>query len=400
MKLSDAYFLHGTLLIALMAWAFGAEAQSVSKVFSNAARTSTAVYEDSDAERQQLLLPMGYGNASFQEELEGLISFSDQEIDSVHLVYTDFPKGMNLDGLNTHRMQSLKALLPELLDQYKSIDWKIVAQQGFEDKQGAMQLFHGFAIYTHPKEVKASAKPVSETKELTVDEKEKLKIATRKRFDRLTERKLGIVLDNDSSTSSVFNRNKDWENVVIISDWTGSMYKYTLQVLLWQVNEQATQNIQGYVFFNDGGFKENNSKVVGETGGLYLSKNPTVFPVVSLMSKVKESGDGGDIPENDIEAILFAQGEFPEAEEFVIIADNRSEMRDFELLSSIKKPVRVVLARVSEKEDGTPIIHSEYLKLALATNGSVHTQKVDINSKEELEKLLKDKVTAPTSDAN
>jgi hypothetical protein len=83
-------------------------------------------------------------------------------------------------------------------------------------------------------------------------------------------------------------------------------------------------------------------------------------------------GTGGDLIENDIEAILRAQSEFIGSQSIILVADNWDEPRDMELVDQINKPVRVVLCGARGG------VNSKYLDLARSTGGSVHVIAEDI----------------------
>jgi hypothetical protein len=58
--------------------------------------------------------------------------------------------------------------------------------------------------------------------------------------------------------------------------------------------------------------------------------------------------------------------------EIILIADNNSEIRDFELLKSLNVPIRVILAGTFWG------VNEQYLELAYHTHGSVHTIEEDL----------------------
>ena len=86
-------------------------------------------------------------------------------------------------------------------------------------------------------------------------------------------------------------------------------------------------------------------------------------------------GYGGDIQENNIEAIILAINKNPNLKEVILIADNWAPMRDYYLMSQIKIPVHVIICGLIP---GMPI-NTEYLDLARNTKGSIHTVEDDIS---------------------
>ena len=93
-----------------------------------------------------------------------------------------------------------------------------------------------------------------------------------------------------------------------------------------------------------------------------------------------KNGWGGDIQENNIEAILYAIKQNPDLKEIILIADNWAPMRDYCLMSQIKIPVHVIIC---VKQEGMPI-NTEYMDLARHTKGSLHTMEEDIEKLTEI----------------
>ena len=177
----------------------------------------------------------------------------------------------------------------------------------------------------------------------------------------------GYTFGTDPTVTQVFKRNPQWKQKPIIMDVTGSMYPYTKQLEVWY----QLQPLTPFVLFNDGDDKVDSKKVVGKTKGIYTCEACDVKALETLIYQASNAGSGGDSEENDVEAILKAQTLFPQATEFILIADN-SPIRDYTLINQIKKPVRVVIC------GGLEDVNVEYLNLALQTGGSIHTLEQDL----------------------
>ena len=192
----------------------------------------------------------------------------------------------------------------------------------------------------------------------------------------------------DTVNSVVFNvlkRNKQWKNKLIVADLTGSMYPYAQQVSTWmKLHFMKDTTSQNFVFFNDGDKKRDEDKKIGATGGVYYCKAKTVDELVSTMESTIKKGQGGDAPENPIEAIIYGLNKSGKVEDVILIADNWAKARDIKMLARIKVPVRVVLCGVYEGME----INEDYLNIAYKTKGSVHTIEQDIT---DLMKQSKDK---------
>ena len=176
----------------------------------------------------------------------------------------------------------------------------------------------------------------------------------------------------DSTILKIFKRNK-WSNMDIVGDVTGSMYPYTAQLLLWLKLQSIDSLTTRYSFFNDGNNIPDKKKKLGKTGGVY-TKNCTSFSeVLNLVKTTMLNGGGGDCPENNVEALIEAEKEYPESNFHVLVADNWALIKDISLANKLNKPVRIVLCGVS---DG--IINTQYLDLARLTKGSVHLIETDL----------------------
>lgn len=176
----------------------------------------------------------------------------------------------------------------------------------------------------------------------------------------------------DTSIIKILDRAR-WENATIVGDVTGSMYKYTAQLLLWVKTNPIGSLAKNFVFFNDGDNMPDKDKKIGSTGGIYYKSCNTYTEVEVLMKSTMLKGSGGDFPENNIEALLKAEKVFPAAEFQVMIADNWAAIKDKVLWNQLTKPVRVVVCGATLYN-----VHIDYLNLARRTNGSIHLMESDI----------------------
>lgn len=173
----------------------------------------------------------------------------------------------------------------------------------------------------------------------------------------------------------VFQRNKQWQNKLIVADLTGSMYPYAQQLSTWLklhfVRDTTSQN---FAFFNDGDKKRDDDKKIGATGGVYFCKAKNVDELIGTMELTIKKGQGGDAPENVIEGLIFGLNKSGKVEDVILIADNWAKARDIKLLPRVKVPVHVILCGVYEGME----INEDYLNIAYKTKGSVHTIEQDI----------------------
>ena len=197
----------------------------------------------------------------------------------------------------------------------------------------------------------------------------------RKKPATVTEKPMFVTKTNkipDSSILKILDRTR-WENATIVGDVTGSMYKYTAQLLLWVKANPIGSLAKNFVFFNDGDNMPDKDKKLGSTGGIYFKTCNNYVEVENLLRGTMLKGNGGDFPENNIEALMTAEKAFPAAEFQVMIADNWAAIKDKVLWQHLTKPVRIVVCGATEFN-----VNIDYLNLARKTKGSVHLMESDL----------------------
>jgi hypothetical protein len=162
--------------------------------------------------------------------------------------------------------------------------------------------------------------------------------------------------------------------VVVVGDVTGSMYPYTAQLLIWLKLHSLDSFTTQFAFFNDGDDTPDSEKRIGSTGGIYSKRCYTFEQAKNLVKSTMLKGGGGDCPENNIEALLQAERDFPDNKFQVLIADNWAPIKDKILMGRLTKPVRVVLCGANGYN-----INVDYLNLARRTKGSVHLIEEDLD---------------------
>jgi len=185
-----------------------------------------------------------------------------------------------------------------------------------------------------------------------------------------------ISKETDSTVLKIFNRNKQWNKMLIVCDFTGSMSPYTSQLLLWhKLNYETNKSKIGqYTFFNDGDSKSTNEKKIGSTDGIYHSEALAFEDITNLAYETMRKGNGGDCPENNIEAVIKGLKKCNTCKDVVLIADNFATPRDLELAYKIEKPIKIILCGTYGG------VNVEYINLAKATGGSIHTIEDDITN--------------------
>ncbi|HLP14007.1 MAG TPA: leucine-rich repeat domain-containing protein [Flavobacteriales bacterium] len=186
-------------------------------------------------------------------------------------------------------------------------------------------------------------------------------------IDRYNYSKKTKVLD-------VFARHPEWKKALVVADWTGSMYAYGAQALLWHVTNFEKSYIKYFTLFNDGDMTRDADKIIGETGGIYHQEANRIGQIVDLYNLVMLKGGGGDGPENNLEAVIKGIHEFPDHGDVIMIADNFACVKDMQLLGQIKEPVRIIVCGAAQSEGVNP----QLLEIAAKTGGSVHTMEDDL----------------------
>jgi hypothetical protein len=154
------------------------------------------------------------------------------------------------------------------------------------------------------------------------------------------------------------------------------MSPYTVQLLVWYRLRELNEQIMQFEFFNDGDNMPDRYKSIGRTGGIYFSDAAKGYDAMeAAMMYAMSRGNGGDIPENNIEAILKAIEYYPSCKNLIMLADNWAPVKDISLLPKVTRPIKVI---VCGSENG--IINPHYLDIARATGGSVHLLQQDIDT--------------------
>ncbi|MCU0321670.1 MAG: hypothetical protein MUE72_04595, partial [Chitinophagaceae bacterium] len=347
--------------------------------------------------------------------------------------FTDYPSSLDLKPLNRSRFTQLNKYLPNAILN-KHTQWLIIRQMNGYDKNSAKDMFHGFVInYRLPiadKERKQEIEyikfvtpdPVPEPEEAVtekilvkkekarhwdiirngetkynilldrfikkisnnkqkVDEeflkKDTIVVLTRKdalpkKVEHILPRaKSIVVLKKDSTFFNIVGRNQ-FKNMLVVADVTTSMNQYNAQIIQWIALQTNQQNLKALVCFNDGDDKQTEQKTIGATGGIYGEAFASPTQIGNLMEKVMSKGSGGDIAENNCEAMIKAMNMFNNYEDVVLIADSWAPVRDIELLPQIKKPIKIIVCG----NDLGP--HPDYVSIAYFTNGSLHFMDGDV----------------------
>jgi len=350
----------------------------------------------------QLAISMPFANQLILNPEQKAV-LQEKVVIKIELVYTKYRTSSTFDQklLNHNRLIELKKFAPTLFEN-PLWDFELISQTNGNSQSECTPMFHGFIITFRPNATNNTLLQEAEYLDKVVAQlikKSKIdSIPDKKTFDLKTrwDDRIGYVHDTiwkineeeqieppdffynhelfkDSTVINAFNRNNSWKNFIVVTDVTGSMSPYIAQVFVW-LKEQAENNEAKYfVFFNDGDAKSSGQKKPLKTEGIYGGSNKGLDAVMQKAALCMKNGSGGgEGLENDVEAILFGQEAYEDADEIILIADNYESMRDYKFLDQIKKPVRIIICGAKTR------VNIEYLDLAKVTKGSVHTTKSDV----------------------
>jgi hypothetical protein len=195
----------------------------------------------------------------------------------------------------------------------------------------------------------------------------------------IIERVTTGTIGPDSTTYRVLSRNLvRWPDAVIVCDFTSSMDPYSIQLMTWLDQHRANQQVKGMVFFTDCDSLGRETGP-GRAGQLFVTQSRTGREVLPLMLAAARNtvGNVADA-ENNLEPLLYAQRQFPQAKHLILVADNSSAVKDIDQLSALHKPVHVILCGITR--DTALAIQPDYQQIVTHTNGSLHTLEDDLTT--------------------
>lgn len=297
----------------------------------------------------------------------------------INLIYTKYPRNKelwrtNYRGLMMNRLKALFAIDSSLNS--ADIEWNIILQTACTTEPEAMAMLHGIEIVFEPIPTETAEPIVLDTavvdtaKAPTPAEDElprKVAVESRK-LERFMKR---IHDSGDSTVEKVLDRHPEWNDMLVVMDWSGSMHEFSTKVIRWHFKNYRESGITNVAIFCDGDRDHKKGKI-GDSGGVYYAPSSDPKAVIKLMRANMSGFYNKDIQENNIEGLVKATKYFGKPSQLVMIADNRSCMKDYCLCDLVDVPVRIVLCGT---EGG---INPQYVNLAYRTGGSIHTMESDI----------------------
>ncbi len=167
--------------------------------------------------------------------------------------------------------------------------------------------------------------------------------------------------------SKTLNNQQNLQHAALAFDVTGSMGPYIADMLTYI--RTNSKKIDFYAFFNDGDRKADFDKEIGNTLGIYTYHGNTYDSIETTAFKALQAGYGGDLPENDLEALLAAQNACPDCSKLIWIADNYAVPRDFALAEKITKPVLLILCGADYRINPRLLTLAKRLNAQVAVSG-------------------------------
>lgn len=381
---------------------FGQTSDSLHLLFNrllNNPKETTSFELKKDISHEQTIIEFEFGSDRIKNT-KRLESLKKETILHVSYIYSAIKTSDSFDQekLNRARLSSLHQLIPQA---FKHDEWTTIVQTDTPSHNEALKYFHGFIIDFRKRTTSESTKqeinfiktslnqfksPKTAQKPFRVPSTATIPMSTEDYYaymKRLNEQskqeptasKINISYSRvfeDTTIIAVLERNNDWNNILIHCDLTASMSPYVAQLFVWFKMNIEKKKIKQFVFFNDGNKIADFRKVIGATGGIYYSNANHVNEVLKIAEECMRNTKGGDRQENDIEALIKGTNHFTDYDNTILIADNWANMRDYELMSQVNKPVHIILCGTSKG------INPEYLDLARTTKGSIHTLELDV----------------------
>jgi len=339
--------------------------------------TEIPVFHDENLEKT-VLLENGYAKYTFKNADSWPPNQHDNVIPkSVRVIFTKYPKDSafwltDYKWLLAKRLNALFDLDSNLNS--TQIDYSILLQTDCNNEFETMQLFHGIEItYELSQTIDTRGEDLLDSGKNVASKEQNLQV-----INRITYFMYLKKYSMDSTVFLALDRNTNWKNSLLVMDWTGSMYGPGAEAMLWHALNSEKSSIKHVAFFNDGDKLKDRKKVIGFTGGIYYQESDPLLQVTKLMKRLAHKGNGGDSPENDLEAICTAMIQAKNEEDIILIADNGSCVRDFVLQQCLNKPLHILLCNTRNG------INPQYINLAWKTDGSLHTKDWDLENIDQL----------------
>ena len=200
------------------------------------------------------ILENGYAKSQIKNTADWKGIPSGFYADTIIFVYTQYPKNINFWLTNYHtllaqRLKNLFKLSSDLNNEHTV--YKILLQTDCDTDDEAKKMFHGIAIHLAPIKSEFAKQQENIIKQQVYDDS--LKNTKHSDQNTIATRKINSFIANnggitDSVVYKIFSRHPEWDNCLVIMDWTGSMYPYGAQAVLWHSLNLKQSGIKYFVF--------------------------------------------------------------------------------------------------------------------------------------------------------
>ncbi len=324
---------------------------------------------DTTKTKGKIILENGYTRYKIKNPQDWKPHQKNIVVTQIDVIYTKYPRNKNFWRTNyyellANRIKALFALDSSLNS--SDFEWNIILQTDCHTEAQTKEMFHGICI--HYFKIDEFESQNTDTEEIpTIDSTDLSNYSLK--VQNFIRSQGGI---GDSLVYNTFQHHPEWHKALVVMDWTGSMYRYGAQAILWHSLHFAKSGIKNFVFFNDGDGMPDSKKEIGNTGGIYYAQANNMDRLIKTFYLVSKRGKGGDPEENDMEALIKGMNRFEDFDELVLIADNNSCMRDFRLLANLRVKVNVIVCGARYG------INPQYINLAYLTGGSIHSIEEEI----------------------
>jgi len=169
--------------------------------------------------KKKVYLRANYGKYKILNPTE-INRIKGKNISKIDVVYTDYPKGIDLQILIKQRLASLYLLLPEIFEK-PWIEWSLIKQVNIKDINDAHQRFHGFVVHLKggsapnavreiPKEILEKMKNI--TVEVEIQDTTKLDQKLKEILEGENVKITNLKMSNPASMAYNFTHFKDNKN--------------------------------------------------------------------------------------------------------------------------------------------------------------------------------------------
>lgn len=307
---------------------------------------------------KSIFLQNGYASSELKNTNGWPLKAKSYIVKSIRIIFSNYPKNKlvwntNYYELISKRLQSIFVIDEKLNDH--QIVFELILQNKCETEEEAKKLFHGIEIVYEL---------IDENKK-QIESKDDFDLF----YDSLMNTKVEIdkaelflkrsLKKNDTIVLKSLKEYNESDSILIVIDCTGSMAPFYSQVSYW-----ASRNFNPthyYVLFHD---KDIEGK--GDTARYIHGRVSSSDELIKMMkTATRARGVNREKEENDFGSIIKGVKQFFNCKKVILVCDNSSCVRDYNLLRFINKPVDVIPC------GGDHCVNTHYMNLAYYTKGTL-----------------------------